>query len=73
MTRKSGIFFYDFYCNNNTMEQQQRILNMTREQYTVQVSSAKKELRRLKEEVKTWKKELDHAIVDHKKVIQTQK
>lgn len=43
-----------------------RISNMTREQYNVQVASAKKELRRLKDEVKTLKKELDKAILDHK-------
>lgn len=39
---------------------------MTREQYDMQTVSAKKELRRLKKEVKALKDELDKAIVDHK-------
>lgn len=43
----------------------QRISNMTRQQYTVQVKSAKKELRRQKQEVKMLKKQLDKAILDH--------
>lgn len=42
-----------------------RISNMTRQQYSVQVKSAKKELRRQKQEVKMLKKQLDKAILDH--------
>lgn len=42
-----------------------RISSMTREQYEMQTVSAKKELRRLKKEVKTLKHELDKAISDH--------
>lgn len=55
-----------FFCmvNVKTMDTH-RISNMTRQQYTVQVKSAKKELRRQKQEVKMLKKQLDKAILDH--------
>lgn len=43
-----------------------RISKMTRAQYDAQVASAKRELRRLKEEVVKLKAELDKTILDHK-------
>lgn len=49
--------------------EKERISQMTREQYMVQVASAKKELRRLKEDVKSLKRDLDKAIRDNKIVM----
>ena len=43
-----------------------KIAKMTREQYDAQISSAKRELKRQKEDVKKLKKELEKVVLDHK-------
>lgn len=48
------------------MEKDRRISNMTREQYDAQTLSAKRELKRQKEDVKKLKAELEKAVLDYK-------
>lgn len=42
-----------------------KIKGMTREQYSAQTAAAKRELKRLKVEVKKLQRELRKAVVDH--------
>lgn len=47
------------------MDSNKKIVKMTRSQYNSHVLAAKQELKRLKEEVKTLKTELDKSISDY--------
>lgn len=60
------MYFFVAFWENQLFMDKSKIRSMTREQYDAQTVAAKRELRRLKQEVKKLQRELNKAISDHK-------